>query len=226
MSTSMKRGDSGIRSTSRAGERRGFCAGQWCRIRRGTAFCKNDTENDPANFFENGCDRRGRRACRCALCDLCPATGCICFYYNPNEVVGIGEGSDNITTTRMSLDLSVYSELFWPGSYRNTVNAVAEGYGTYNISIPQGISYDGKFTTVNGRLKRGKLTLYNTDAFKMPYGNTFMMPEEVEDYAKIHFFDEDTRQFWGPAGSEEEAYASIEKLDDNAYYIAYASLEN
>ena len=49
------------------------------------------------------------------------------FYYNPNEVVGIGEGSDNITTTRMSLDLSVYSELFWPGSYRNTVNAVAEG---------------------------------------------------------------------------------------------------
>ena len=41
----------------------------------------------------------------------------------------------------------------------------------------------------------------------------------------MHFFDEDTRQFCGPAGSEEEAYASIEKLDDNAYYIAYASLE-
>lgn len=147
------------------------------------------------------------------------------FYYNPNEVVGIGEGSDNITTTRMSLDLSVYSELFWPGSYRNTVNAVAEGYGTYNISIPQGISFSGKFTTVNGRLKRGKLTLYNTDEFKMPYGNTFMVPKEVEEYSRIHFFDEDTRQFWGPAGSEEEAYASIEKLDDNAYYIAYASLE-
>ena len=29
--------------------------------------------------FLNGCDRRGRRACHCALCDLCPATGCICF---------------------------------------------------------------------------------------------------------------------------------------------------
>lgn len=109
------------------------------------------------------------------------------FYYNPNEVVGIGEGSDNITTTRMSLDLSVYSELFWPGSYRNTVNAVADGYGTYNISIPQGISYDGKFTTVNGRLKRGKLTLYNTDEFKMPYGNTFMVPKEVEEYSRMHF---------------------------------------
>ena len=46
---------------------------------RGTAFCKNDTENDPANFFENGCDRRNRRACRRALCDLCSAAGCIGF---------------------------------------------------------------------------------------------------------------------------------------------------
>ena len=146
------------------------------------------------------------------------------FYYNPNEVVGIGEGSD-ITTTRMSLDLSVYSELFWPGSYRNTVNAVADGYGTYNISIPQGISFGGKFTTVNGRLKRGKLTLYNTDEFKMPYGNTFMVPEEVEEYSRMHFFDEDTRQFWGPAGSAKEAYASIDELDDKAYYIAYGSLD-
>mgnify|MGYP000040192130 FL=1 len=52
-----------------------------------------------------------------------------------------------------------------------------------------------------------------------------MVPKEVEEYSRMHFFDEDTRQFWGPAGSEEEAYASIEKLDDNAYYIAYASLE-
>lgn len=32
------------------------------------------------------------------------------FYYNPNEVVGKYE---EMTTTRMDLDLSVYSELFW-----------------------------------------------------------------------------------------------------------------
>ena len=46
---------------------------------QGNGAESEDTENDPANFFENGCNRRGRRACRCALCDLCPATGCICF---------------------------------------------------------------------------------------------------------------------------------------------------
>ena len=147
------------------------------------------------------------------------------FYYNPNEIVGRDEETGNITTTRMSLDLAVYSELFWPGSYRTTVNAVSEGYGNYNISIPQGFSYNGRSTTVNGKLKRGKLTLYNTDVFKMPYGNTFAMPEEIEDYVKVRFYDEDTREFWGPAGSAEEAYASIDKLDDNEYYIAYGSLE-
>lgn len=148
------------------------------------------------------------------------------LYYNPNQVMGRDAEAGNITTSRMSLDLAVYSELFWPGSYRNTVNAIPEGYGTYSISIPQGYSYNGRFTTVNGRLKRGKLTLYNTDVFKTPYGNTFAMPEEVEEYTRVRFYDEATKEFWGPAGSAGEAYASLNELDDNAYYIAYGSLKN
>lgn len=146
------------------------------------------------------------------------------FYYNPNQVMGRDEETGAITTNRMSLDLAVYSEMFWPGSYRGTVNAVSEGYGTYSISIPQGFSYDGRFITVNGKLKRGKLTLYNTDVFKTVYGNTFVMPKEVEKYTRTRFYDEETREFWGPAGSAEEAYASIDELDDKAYYIAYGSL--
>ena len=35
------------------------------------------------------------------------------FYYDPNEAAGAYEG---MTTTRMSLDLSVYSELYLPGT--------------------------------------------------------------------------------------------------------------
>ena len=38
------------------------------------------------------------------------------FYYDPNEAAGAYEG---MTTTRMSLDLSVYSELYLPGNYRD-----------------------------------------------------------------------------------------------------------
>ena len=147
------------------------------------------------------------------------------FYYNPNQVMGRNEEAGTITTDRMSLDLAVYSEMFQPGIYRGTVNAVSEGYGAYSISIPQGFSYDGRFTTVNGKLKRGKLTLYNTDVLKTPYGNTFVMPKEVEKYTRTRFYDEETKEFWGPAGSAKEAYASIDELDDKAYYIAYGSLD-
>ena len=46
------------------------------------------------------------------------------FYYNPNEVVGKYE---EMTTTRMDLDLSVYSELFLPGNHRSQVSAVSRG---------------------------------------------------------------------------------------------------
>ena len=68
------------------------------------------------------------------------------FYYNPNEVVGKYE---EMTTTRMDLDLSVYSELFLPGNHRSQVS---RGYGEYDIIIPQTFSWTGKFTSVSGRL--------------------------------------------------------------------------
>ena len=53
------------------------------------------------------------------------------FYYDPNEAAGAYEG---MTTTRMSLDLSVYSELFLPGNYRDQVNAVSKDGAVMGIS--------------------------------------------------------------------------------------------
>ena len=50
--------------------------------------------------------------------------------YDPNEVVGENSENTDIKTTRMSLDLSVYSELFLAGNRRDQVNAVDRGYGS------------------------------------------------------------------------------------------------
>ena len=147
------------------------------------------------------------------------------FFYNPNEVVGKDEETGNITTNRMSLDISVYSELCWPASYRSQANAVSNGYGTYQISIPQNFYY-ARNTTVNGVLKRGKLTLYNTDVLKSPSGNTFFAPEEVEQYATFHYYDQDTKKSWGIDGTWEEAYSAIEELSDTEKYRAYVSLKS
>ena len=82
------------------------------------------------------------------------------FYYNPNEAAGQYE---EMTTTRMNLDLSVYSELFLPGNHRDQVSAVSRGYGEYDIVIPQTSSWTGRCTSVSGRLVRGKLTLYDNN---------------------------------------------------------------
>ena len=87
------------------------------------------------------------------------------LYYDPNEAAGAYEG---MTTTRMSLDLSVYSELYLPGNYRDQVNAVSRGYGEYDIVIPQTYTWTGKFTSVSGRLVRGKLTLYDNNILSRP----------------------------------------------------------
>ena len=136
------------------------------------------------------------------------------FYYHPNEVVG--KSADGIETRKMALDLSVFSELYLPGAYRNNVIAEAEGYGNYQVTIPQNSSYDGRFTTVVGKLNQGKLTLYNPDTLRLPSSNAFVAPKEIQ----FGFHN------MGAAGTREEAFAALEELKDNTLYQAYFSLDH
>ena len=135
------------------------------------------------------------------------------FYYNPNEVVGASSSANE--TKRMSLDLAVYSELFLPAKYRDTVIAEELGYGKYHITIPQTITYNGTFSTVAGILERNKLTLYSPDLLSGYPANAFVLPEDIVwPYRGM-----------GAAGSAEDAFASLQELDDDAVYTAYFSLD-
>ena len=135
------------------------------------------------------------------------------FYYDPNKVVGTSSYGNE--TNRMSLDLAVYSELFLPDKYRETVIAEDLGYGKYNITIPQTISYNGNFSTVAGVLERNKLTLYSPDLLQGYPANAFVLPETVDwPYRGM-----------GAAGSADDAFASLQELDDDAVYAAYFSLD-
>ena len=135
------------------------------------------------------------------------------FYYNPGEVVSTD--AYGVETNRMSLDLAVYSELYLPGGYRDTVIAEDLGYGKYRITIPQTTSYDGNFDTVAGTLERNDLTLYNPNMLKKPTGNAFVLPEEVNW----------SFRGMGAAGTAENAFASLQELDDQGVYVAYFSLD-
>lgn len=135
------------------------------------------------------------------------------FYYNPNEVVGASSSANE--TKRMSLDLAVYSELFLPAKYRDQVIAEELGYGKYHITIPQAITYNGTFSTVAGILERNKLTLYSPDLLSGYPANAFVLPDDVYwTYSGV-----------GAAGLPEDAFASLQELDDDAVYTAYFSLD-
>ena len=146
------------------------------------------------------------------------------FYYDPNEAAGVYEG---MMTTRMSLDLSVYSELFLPGNYRDQVNAVSRGYGEYDIVIPQTYTWTGKFTSVSGRLVRGKLTLYDNNILSRP-ALMFYLPGdenaweawETDENGKETKVDTEARKQESIQYSKEE----ISGYNDNDWYTAYISI--
>ena len=147
------------------------------------------------------------------------------IYYDPNEVVGEYE---DLVTTRMDRDLSVYSELFLPGNYRNQVSAVPRGYGEYDITIPQNMSWTGKFTSVSGRLVRGELTLYDKNIlsrpsmqFYLPGDETAWEAWEVDENGKETKMDTEARKKESIQYSKEE----IEGYNDNDWYTAFVSIE-
>ena len=146
------------------------------------------------------------------------------LYYDPNEAAGAYEG---MTTTRMSLDLSVYSELYLPGNYRDQVNAVSRGYGEYDIVIPQTYTWTGRFTSVSGRLVRGKLTLYDNNILSRP-ALMFYLPGdenaweawETDENGKETKVDTEARKQESIQYSKEE----ISGYNDNDWYTAFVSI--
>ncbi len=156
------------------------------------------------------------------LCTLVLPRVVSLFYYNPNQVAGRNPENPELLTTRMDLDLSVFSDMFLPGVSRQQVIARPEGWGNYRITIPQSSSFDGSFHTVEGYLSRNELTLYSTDALRPPTGNAFLLPQDVRGGYPL--VDSTTGQQIGPAGSPEEALAQLEKLDPNRWVTAYVSL--
>lgn len=114
------------------------------------------------------------------------------FYYDPSKDTGAGQN-------QMSMDLAVYSELFWPGRNRTQVNAEAKGYGKYDISIPQTVSYNRSFTNVSGEIVRGKLKLYDTNVLKAPTGNCFAWFQATGDLSRL------LTEIWGDGDADAEA---------------------
>ena len=163
------------------------------------------------------------------------------FYYDPTEIVS--QPTDSFIENRMSRDIGTYTELVMPETHRTDVTAESLGYGKYNISIHQNLSYTGFFSTATGEVTRGKLRLFNEDILRKPTGNAFGWSQIYVDLKNGEYQTksltelykitdenmkndgEDEEIMHGAAGSPEQSLETIKGLRDDMPYYAYVTFE-
>ncbi|MFA9464980.1 MAG: anti sigma factor C-terminal domain-containing protein [Velocimicrobium sp.] len=140
------------------------------------------------------------------------------FYYNPGKV--IGENGN-----QMSLDLAVYTDLVIPGYARNNVSVDGNGYGDYDICINQNVSYNNYFTNLTGKVKKGKMILYDANVLKRPTGNAFAWFQMFGDQSKsLTELVSDGNQVFSSVGGQKQATEILQNLNENDKYIAFVTL--
>lgn len=163
------------------------------------------------------------------------------FYYDPTEIVS--QPTDSFIENRMSRDIGTYTELVMPETHRTDVTTESLGYGKYNISIHQNLSYTDFFSTATGDVTRGKLRLFNEDILRKPTGNAFGWSQIYVDLKNGEYqtksltelyriTDERTKNdveegeiMHGAAGSPEQSLETIKGLRDDMPYYAYVTFE-
>ena len=163
------------------------------------------------------------------------------FYYDPTERVS--QPTDSFIENRMSRDIGTYTELVMPETHRTDVTAESLGYGKYNISIHQNLSYTGFFSTATGEVTRGKLRLFNEDILRKPTGNAFGWSQIYVDFKNSEYQTKSLTELYkitdehikndveegeimhGAAGSPEQSLETIKGLRDDMPYYAYVTFE-
>lgn len=163
------------------------------------------------------------------------------FYYDPTEIVS--QPTDSFIENRMSRDIGTYTELVMPETHRTDVTAESLGYGKYNISIHQNLSYTDFFSTATGDVTRGKLRLFNEDILRKPTGNAFGWSQIYVDFKNGEYLTKSLTELYkitdehmkndveegeimhGAAGSPEQSLETIKGLRDDMPYYAYVTFE-
>lgn len=160
------------------------------------------------------------------------------FYYDPGRAVEVsGESAGNWTgedgedymvqaENQMTLDMSVYSELYMPCNERGYVDVKDRGYGRYDINIAQTASFTGSFTNVSGEIVRGDLRLYDPNVLQEPTGNCFAWYQGPKDTSMSleEWLGENEEYNFCAAGKREDALKALQDLDDRELYVGYVSL--
>ena len=133
------------------------------------------------------------------------------FYYDPTEPSALWNAPDS-QRPRMDLDLSVWTELFYPCGHRDRTSAEPLGYGRYLVTFRSGNSLAQRPNAVSGLMDKGKLTLFDPNAFQRS-GFLFFSPQDLGD-------TQEKRD-----AARAESFRMAEELwNDTDQYTAYVTL--
>lgn len=142
------------------------------------------------------------------------------FYYNPGKELAED-------TNQMSLDLAVYTALTMPTKERSNVIVTDRGYGEYDISINQNISFNSYFHNIAGKISKGELVLYDPNVLNKPIGNTFAWGDSrlSKDDVLSEVMAENPPINMSAAHGKKNSRELIENLSEERSYISYVSLD-
>lgn len=141
------------------------------------------------------------------------------FYYNP-ALESYGD------TNQISLDMAVYTELLMPAYNRQNVAVQSNGYGNYDITIYQNVSYNGNFNNVSGRIEKGRLKLYDINLLKEPAGNAFAWFQmEGDSLDSLRELEAQGVEFFNATGDRTQTLEGLQNLEEGQMYVAYITLD-
>lgn len=149
--------------------------------------------------------------------------------YDPTETAAsyYEEGYD-IEMDRMSMDMTVYSELFLPCRKFGQVQATDLNWGKYNVVIGQDMWPSGtEPKQVAGQIERNELILYDPAVLQKPPSNAFEWTINTRDTSlSIRENLSDGEQAMGMHGGRKAATELLEMLVPEQKYIGYVSFNN
>lgn len=157
------------------------------------------------------------------------------MYYNPAKQIEIlsEDKQSAMIFPQMTMDFDIYRALTRPEIGQGYVMAYPLGYGNYSITLNPSAAYGtGRFNSVGGQIRKGKLELYDPNYLKTESVNVFAcygfdrgadyeaeMEKATKDFEKTGGWSH--WRYW----SLEDARQRVETLDEDKKYVAYVSLK-
>ncbi|MBR7148982.1 MAG: hypothetical protein IKD13_09140, partial [Firmicutes bacterium] len=143
------------------------------------------------------------------------------MYYDPAEEVTLQEWENGrVSKARFGIDMGVYTELNYPMVRFDGASVTERGFGDYSFQLFQGITVNGmENDRISGEVKRGVLTMYDSNVLKKTYSNDFCDYQEDNQINQYHRQEYET--YWEADVREDVAQMNAAAEEMRTAYISF-----